>query len=253
MALAVCVWKRNYEKTAQVCRTPVVEWHRVRLESKAAQTGDLVSGDVENTVQRPKPISGLGGIWLTLFTLLSFFYRVSVVFASFFSWRGLFFFLRRDNGCRFFSQIVTKCLMALRIESWGQISRRENVGRNQKWYNAQRRGHTKEEDGRNIFFDPPPRIMKIKTKIIKWDLVKLKSFCTAKETIMKMKRRTTHKKKKRKEKTSHRTGDNICKWSNRQGINLQNIQTACVALKKVCVCFKKKQTTQSKKWAEKSK
>ena len=53
--------------------------------------------------------------------------------------------------------------------------------------------------------------MKIKTKIIKWDLVKLKSFCTAKETITKMKRRATHTKKKRKEKTSHRTGDNICK------------------------------------------
>ena len=39
-----------------------------------------------------------------------------------------------------------------------------------------------------IFFDPPPRVMKIKTKINKWDLIKLKSFCTAKETINKMKR-----------------------------------------------------------------
>ena len=39
-----------------------------------------------------------------------------------------------------------------------------------------------------IFFDPPPRVMKIKTKINKWDLMKLKSFCTAKETINKMKR-----------------------------------------------------------------
>ena len=29
-----------------------------------------------------------------------------------------------------------------------------------------------------IFFDPPPRVMKIKTKIIKWDLIKLKNFCT---------------------------------------------------------------------------
>ena len=39
-----------------------------------------------------------------------------------------------------------------------------------------------------IFFDPSPREMEIKTKINKWDLMKLKSFCTAKETINKTKR-----------------------------------------------------------------
>ena len=32
----------------------------------------------------------------------------------------------------------------------------------------------------NIFIDPPPRVMEIKTKINKWDLMKLQSFCTAK-------------------------------------------------------------------------
>ena len=39
-----------------------------------------------------------------------------------------------------------------------------------------------------ILYDPPPRVMEIKTKIKKWDLIKLKSFCTAKETISKVKR-----------------------------------------------------------------
>ena len=41
---------------------------------------------------------------------------------------------------------------------------------------------------RKTVFDPPPRVMEIKTKINKWDLMRLKSFCTAKETINKTKR-----------------------------------------------------------------
>ena len=44
------------------------------------------------------------------------------------------------------------------------------------------RNHTK------IFYGPPPRVMEIKIKISKWDLINLKSFCTMKETISKMKR-----------------------------------------------------------------
>ena len=40
----------------------------------------------------------------------------------------------------------------------------------------------------DIFFDPSPRVMGIKTKIKKWDLIKLISICTAKETISKKKR-----------------------------------------------------------------
>ena len=39
-----------------------------------------------------------------------------------------------------------------------------------------------------IFYDPPPRVMEIKTKINQWNLIKLKSFCTAKETTNKVKR-----------------------------------------------------------------
>ena len=39
-----------------------------------------------------------------------------------------------------------------------------------------------------ILCDPPPRVTQIKTKVNKWDMIKLKSFYTAKETISKVKR-----------------------------------------------------------------
>ena len=53
----------------------------------------------------------------------------------------------------------------------------ENIGRTLYGIN-----HSK------ILFDPPPREMEIKTNIKKWDLMKLKCICTAKETKNKMER-----------------------------------------------------------------
>ena len=35
-----------------------------------------------------------------------------------------------------------------------------------------------------ILYDPPPRIMAIKTEVSKWDLIKLKCFCTAKDSML---------------------------------------------------------------------
>ena len=49
--------------------------------------------------------------------------------------------------------------------------------------------HIEENTGRTlddinqskILYDQPPKVMEIKTKVNKWDLIKLKSFCTARK------------------------------------------------------------------------
>ena len=40
----------------------------------------------------------------------------------------------------------------------------------------------------DILYDPPPRVTETKTEVNKWDLIKLNNFCTARETISKVKR-----------------------------------------------------------------
>ena len=67
-----------------------------------------------------------------------------------------------------------------------------------------------------ILYDAPPTVMEIKTKINKWDLIKLKSFCTAGNY-------------KQGEKTTLRMGENCRKWSSWQRINLKNIQATPAA------------------------
>ena len=52
-------------------------------------------------------------------------------------------------------------------------------------------GKTLSDINHKILYDPTPRVMEIKAKVNKWDLIKLKIFCTMKETISKMKRQTS--------------------------------------------------------------
>ena len=42
-----------------------------------------------------------------------------------------------------------------------------------------------------ILYDPPPKVMETKTKVNKWDVVKLKNFCIAKATINKVKKQSS--------------------------------------------------------------
>ena len=79
--------------------------------------------------------------------------------------------------------------------------------------------------------DLPSRVIKIKTNINKWDLVKLENFCKAKEIINKMKRKLTESEKIFSKKV---TNKGLTSKIYKQLMQL-NI---------------KKQTTQSKKWAE---
>ena len=85
-----------------------------------------------------------------------------------------------------YPKINSKCIKDLNIRLGTIKLLEENTGRTLFDINRS-----------NIFLDPPPRVMKIKTKTNKLDLIKLKSFCTTKETINK--------------KTTHRMGENNCK------------------------------------------
>uniref|UniRef100_A0A8D0XKV6 Uncharacterized protein n=1 Tax=Sus scrofa TaxID=9823 RepID=A0A8D0XKV6_PIG len=78
----------------------------------------------------------------------------------------------------------------------------------------------------NIFLHPSPRVMEIKTKINKWNPIKLKSFCMTKEPISRMKRQPTEWEKIfANNKTNKRLISKIHKTAGRLMIKKQTTQS----------------------------
>ena len=76
-----------------------------------------------------------------------------------------------------YTKINSKCIKDLDVRPETIKLLQENIGKTLHDINQNK-----------ILYDQPPTVMEIKTKVNKWDLIKLKSFCTAKETISKVKR-----------------------------------------------------------------
>ena len=85
--------------------------------------------------------------------------------------------MKLDHFLTLYTKINLKWIKDLNIGPEAIKLLEENIGKTLSNINHSR-----------ILYDPPPRILEIKAKINKWYLIKIKSFCTTKETISKVKK-----------------------------------------------------------------
>ena len=76
-----------------------------------------------------------------------------------------------------YTKITSKWIKDLNVRPETIKLLEENIGRTLNYINQSK-----------VLYDPPPIVTEIKTKVNKWDLIKLQSLCTAKETVSKVKR-----------------------------------------------------------------
>ena len=93
------------------------------------------------------------------------------------NWSTNFKRMKLENFLTPYAKINSKCIKDLNIRPETIKLLEENTGKTLSDIHHSR-----------ILYDPPPRISEIKAKINKWDLIKIKSFCTTKGTISKVKR-----------------------------------------------------------------
>ena len=85
--------------------------------------------------------------------------------------------MKLEHFLRTYTKINSKWIKDLNVRPETIKLLEENIGRTLDNINQSK-----------FLYDPPSRIMEIKTEVNKWDLIKVKSFCTAEETISKVKR-----------------------------------------------------------------